>query len=415
MKRKVIVLGAGIQGCCTALELANRGFKIDLIEQDYIPFNRSSIRNEGKIHLGLVYINDPGFETPRLMLKGALQFSNNLERWIGHSAFDLNISTPFWYLVSNDSFLNPDELEQRYHRLQQHYDQIKSTNGNTVDYLGMVPDQLIERSTEAELAKNFNIRELQGGFKSRELAIDTYKLAGHIRTAVIKNPNIHFWGDHKVESVSLKNDAYTVEGSRNNGNGIWSIKSPQVVNATWMSKYKIDQTLGIPLPPNILFRLKYRMIAEIPEEMKSKPSATMVIGRFGDVVIRPNSTAYVSWYPEACRGWWEGIEAPDSWEEACKGNVPKEDMEKLSDLFISATEKWYPEVKNFNPEFVDAGTIVALGRTDVHHEDSQLHNRSNVGVSSYDGFHSIETGKLTTAPMFAIDAADQVEAVCQQL
>lgn len=413
MKQKVIILGAGIQGCCTALELANRGFKIDLIEQDSIPFNRSSIRNEGKIHLGLVYMNDPGFETPRLMLKGALKFSENLERWIGKSAYDLNISTPFWYLVSNDSFLNPDELEQGYHRLQKHYDEVKSKNGGMLHYLGTVPDQLSERSTEEELAEHFNIRELQGGFKTRELAIDTFKLADHIKEAVRTNPDIHFLGDHKVESVSLKNDIYTVEGV--NGDGTWCMESPQVVNATWMSKYKIDQSLGIPLPPNILFRLKYRVIAKIPEVMKSKPSATMVIGRFGDVVIRPDSTAYVSWYPEACRGWWEGIQAPDSWEEACKGNVPKEEMEKLSDLFLTSTEKWYPDVRNFKPEFVDAGTIVALGRTDVHDEDSQLHNRSNVGVSSYDGFHSIETGKLTTAPMFAIDAADQVEGVYKQL
>lgn len=413
MKRKVLVLGAGVQGCCTALELANRGFNVDLIEQDSIPFNRSSIRNEGKIHLGLVYMNDPGFETPRLMLKGALKFSDNLERWIGKSAYDLNISTPFWYLVSNESFLKPDELQQGYHLLQQHFEDTKSSNGRTVNYLGIDPDQLTTRATESELAENFNIRELQAGFKTQELAIDTFKLAGHIRKAVEKNPDIQFLGGHKVESVSLKNDYYIVEGL--NDEGAWHKESLQVVNATWMSKYKIDQSLGIPLPPNILFRLKYRVIAKIPEMMKSKPSATMVIGRFGDVVIRPDLTAYLSWYPDACRGWWEGIQAPDSWDEPCKGIVPREEMEKLSDLFISATEKWYPEVKKFKPEFVDAGTIVALGRTDVHNEDSQLHNRSHVGVSSYGGFHSVETGKLTTAPMFAIDTADNVEAFYQLL
>lgn len=413
MKKKVVILGAGIQGCCVALELTKRGFNVDLIEQDYIPLNRSSIRNEGKIHLGLVYMNDPGFKTPQLMLKGALQFSKNLERWIGKSAYDLNNSTPFWYLVSNDSFLNPDELEKGYLRLQKHYDQIKSTNGNTVNYLGTAPDQLAKRSTEEELATNFNTSELQGGFKTRELAIDTYKLARHIRTAVIKNPKIHFWGNHKVDSVSLINDSYIIEGA--NESGSWKMEAQQVVNATWMGKYKIDQSLGIPLPPNILFRLKYRVVAEIPKEMKSKPSATMVIGRFGDVVIRPDSTAYISWYPDACRGWWEGVQAPDSWEEACKGNVPKEEMEELFDLFISATEKWYPDVRNFKPKLVDAGTIIALGKTDVDDENSQLHERSKVGVTSYGGYHTVETGKLTTAPMFAMDTAENVERTFQNL
>ena len=110
MKRKIIVLGAGIQGCCTALELANRGFQVDLVDQDSIPFNRSSIRNEGKIHLGLVYVNDPGFETPKLMLKAAFSFTENLSRWIGDASSELNISTPFYYLVSDKSFLTFDHL-----------------------------------------------------------------------------------------------------------------------------------------------------------------------------------------------------------------------------------------------------------------------------------------------------------------
>lgn len=413
MKRKVIVLGAGIQGCCTALELANRGFKVDLVDQDSIPFNRSSIRNEGKIHLGLVYMNDPGFETPRLMLKGALQFSENLKRWIGESAYDLNSSTPFWYLVSNDSFLNPDELEEGYHRLQKHYDQVKSANGKTTDYLGTLPDWLTKRTTEAELAKNFNIQELQAGFKTSELAIDTFKLAGHIRKAVKQNPKIHFWGKHKVESVSLNNDRYTVEGS--NSDGTWKMDALQVVNATWTDKFRLDKTLGISPPKEILHRLKYRIIADIPEEMKGCPSATMVIGKFGDVVIRPDNTAYISWYPDACRGWSNSIQPPESWTEPSRGNVPKKDFDEISEQLIRETEKWYPAIRNCIPKIVDAGIIVAQAKKDVDDKNSRLHERSKIGVTSYDGYHSVETGKLTTAPMFAIDTADRVDHVFQQL
>ena len=32
------------------------------------------------------------------------------------------------------------------------------------------------------------------------------------------------------------------------------------------------------------------------------------------------------------------------------------------------------------------------------------------GCSSRGGYHSVDTGKLTTAPMFAVAAADRVEA-----
>ncbi|MDZ7717604.1 MAG: FAD-dependent oxidoreductase [Balneolaceae bacterium] len=97
MKKEITVIGAGVQGCCIALELANRGYSVDLLDQDSVPFNRSSFRNEGKVHLGLVYVNDPEFETPKLMLKASLRFAPYMSRWIGKEAKDLNIGTPFYY------------------------------------------------------------------------------------------------------------------------------------------------------------------------------------------------------------------------------------------------------------------------------------------------------------------------------
>jgi hypothetical protein len=44
--------------------------------------NRASLRNEGKIHLGLIYANDPSRETAFLQLRGALRFRRTLTRWI---------------------------------------------------------------------------------------------------------------------------------------------------------------------------------------------------------------------------------------------------------------------------------------------------------------------------------------------
>jgi 2-polyprenyl-6-methoxyphenol hydroxylase-like FAD-dependent oxidoreductase len=61
----IAVLGAGLQGTCIALELARRGFDVDLLDQDLEPLNRASLRNEGKIHLGFVYAKDATLRTAR--------------------------------------------------------------------------------------------------------------------------------------------------------------------------------------------------------------------------------------------------------------------------------------------------------------------------------------------------------------
>lgn len=412
MKSRITVVGAGIQGCCIALELANRGYFVKLIDQDSLPFNRSSIRNEGKIHLGLVYVNDPGFDTPELMLKAAFRFAPCLTRWIGEKSNDLNTSTPFYYLVANDSFLNPDQLEEKYEYLEAKHCQQRMEDPDS-NYLGIKPGRLAQRSSEEMLARHFKTDELQGGFLTEELAIDTSKLAKHISEAVKNHPNILFLGGHRIESISRNGSGYVVEGL--NRDGAWKMKSIQVVNATWTDKFRLDETLGIPPPKGILHRLKYRMVAEISPGMRNCPSATMVIGRFGDVVIRPDNTAYISWYPDACTGWSNSLQPPEEWNEPSMGIVSKEDFDRFSKKFIHETAKWYPAIKNCKPKIVDAGIIVAQGRTDVDNEDSELHKRAKIGVTSYGGYHSVSTGKLTTAPMFAIDTADHVEEVTKQL
>ena len=83
-----LVLGAGLQGVGIALELAERGIASTLIDQDELPLNRAGLRNEGKIHLGIIYANDRSRGTAFLQLDGALCFARVLNRWMrGDSAW----------------------------------------------------------------------------------------------------------------------------------------------------------------------------------------------------------------------------------------------------------------------------------------------------------------------------------------
>ena len=53
MTSPIAIIGAELTGCCVALELARRHHDVTLIEQDALPMNRASLRNEGKIHLAM--------------------------------------------------------------------------------------------------------------------------------------------------------------------------------------------------------------------------------------------------------------------------------------------------------------------------------------------------------------------------
>jgi hypothetical protein len=57
---------------------------------------------------------------------------------------------------------------------------------------------------------------------------------------------------------------------------------------------------------------------------------------------------------------------------------------------------------------VDAGAIFAYGRQDVDQRDSALHQRTNNGPFGDQRYVSVDTGKLTTAPWYAMMAVDKL-------
>jgi hypothetical protein len=131
----------------------------------------------------------------------------------------------------------------------------------------------------------------------------------------------------------------------------------------------------------------------------------MVLGH-GDAAARSDGTAY-SWYLPGLRGW--SCNRAAARGDACRGEGGA-GASRESRRTPRRIDAWYPGIARSAPMLVDAGTIVAIGRTDVDDAASGLHDRTRIGVSSHDGYHSVNTGKLTTAPMFAVTVADRVQA-----
>ena len=404
----VAVLGAGLQGAGVALELARRGIETTLVERDALAMNRASLRNEGKIHLGLIYANDTTHETAFLQLRGALRFRAILARWIDPS--DLVRSTPFHYLVASDSVLSEERLAAHYAAVEERLNQ--ECADPSLDYLGERPAFLTRPLSGAEIARDFVADRFRGGFATAERAVNCDRLAAALRRALDVTPSLIFRRSHAARAVWEESDGFRVEGD--GPDGPWSLHARQVVNATWERRAAFDRALGIPPPRDVLHRLKYRVIARLPSDLTSAPSVTMVLGRFGDVVIRGDGSAYLSWYPIGLRGWSHDPEPPATWDAACGGVAPPELGREIAKGIVAEIAAWFPGIERSEPLQVDAGAIVALGRTDVDDADSTLHRRSQIGITSRGGYHSVDPGKLTTAPLFALETADRVEAMMRE-
>src|SRR5580698_2710764 len=98
----VAVLGGGLQGCCTALALAEHGANVVLFEQSDSLLSRTAVGNESKIQLGYMYAAEPTLETARTMIEGALGFAPFFEWYLGIPIDQMKTSVRTNYLVLKD-------------------------------------------------------------------------------------------------------------------------------------------------------------------------------------------------------------------------------------------------------------------------------------------------------------------------
>ena len=252
----ILVLGAGLQGTGVALELARRGIRVTLMDAEPRAMNRASLRSEAKIHLGFIYANDRSLRSASLQIDGALRFRAILARWIGLGTEWLALSTPFHYLVANDSIVPADRLAEHYAAVEERCRRQLEQDAK-LDYLGARPERWVRSLTDREIAAYFDPDRFVAGFSTAECALDADKLLARLRRAIASSPYVTFLPSHVARSLAEDADGFRIEGD--GALGTWCVRARQLVNATWERRLALDQQLGIPPPRDLLHRLKFRV------------------------------------------------------------------------------------------------------------------------------------------------------------
>ena len=87
------------------------------------------------------------------------------------------------------------------------------------------------------------------------------------------------------------------------------------------------------------------------------------------------------------------------------------DHERIARESLQALRAYYPALSDFHCKpVVEGGAIFAWGDTDIDDPESELHRRDEIGPVLHGGYVSVNTGKLTTAPLFAAETANMIAA-----
>ena len=271
----------------------------------------------------------------------------------------------------------------------------------------MVPDRLWEEVDPADLDGSVDPDRVVAAVRTAEAAVHPGLVRQELRAALHAHPLITVEYGHQVREAQRGASGFVVSGARVGGT-TWTGHVPTVVNCLWGDRIALDAELGIAPDRPWAYRLKYRVLGCLAEAGTDLPSLTMVLGRFGDVVVHPGQRTYLSWYPTCLAGWDAGLAPPAAWDAACSGDDRRAEAQAIGHATVAALASIVPRLGGFRVESVDAGVIVAWGSSDIDDPTSELHERHAIGVREEDGWFSIDTGKFTTAPLFAEQLAELV-------
>lgn len=404
---RVAVLGGGLQGACVAMELASAGISVDLYDKNERCLTQASAQNEGKIHLGYVYAGDRSLRTARTMARGGISFSSLMRRWLGSDFDRIPVSAPFHYAVHRDSLLGVDEIEN-YFRAS-HEILLEEAGGQPPDYFGSDYRSPPARMSSAECEAHFDQRAVAAAFKTPEIGIDPETLANIVRARLSRDPKIRCLLRAHVRRVEQHIDCPAIEFEISGNRAIE--RYDHVVNALWDGRLAVDLTAGLEPERPWLYRLKYYLRLRAPALALPLPSTTIVLGPFGDISGYGGGEYYLSWYPAGMRATSRAM-SPPAWPLALGDG----DSLEMRRSIVAGLSSVVPAVADLTPDAfesceVQGGIIFAWGDTDIYDRTSGLHERHAVGPVSRGRYHTIDTGKLTMAPLFGKMVADRIRQI----
>lgn len=401
---QVGVLGGGLQGCCVALALADRGVKIILFDKNDRLLSRAAVANEGKIHLGYMYAGDPTLATAKMMMAGALSFAPFLERHLGLPAKSFPVSVPATYVVhrdTQDTSAGICAYLKTVHSLI-----IEAARGKKASYFGRDLCEPLRPWSAAEIEAQFDPTIARAAVVTPEIAINPLALARIVEECIKGHPHIEVRCGHEVVGAQKERNAIYVHTEGKDGPS--RDRFDHVVNALWDGRLALNETLGLRANRPWLHRLKYGVSFRLPLGSKPPLSATFVLGPFGEVVTYADGLIYLTWYPECLQAISTDVSPPD-WatypSEPLRSRILTGTFRALSAIVPSLGNL---DVENLPEATVKGGAIVAWGKTDIYDPASELHRRFEIGVTSEGNFHSVDPGKLTMAPYFAEIRAERI-------
>lgn len=243
LRQNVAIIGGGVGGCCTALELAKTGqFNIYLLEKNHELMRESSDATPGRLGLGFHYSDKT---TALHFLHVTVDFTKRYGQF--RQEIGRNQSHPLRrgrYFVVKNSLVPIKHILDVYEAIKEEYTKMVRDDPSC-EVFGP-PEDIYRVLQPQEFEADVEMEKIEMGIETAEELLDWARLREFLIDQLEKKVNfIKVLRNTKAVMIRAHDHGYVIDGINIFHGGAVKISADLVVNASWYNISKFNNMLDI--------------------------------------------------------------------------------------------------------------------------------------------------------------------------
>ncbi len=404
---KIAIIGGGIAGCTTALELAKLGHEVTILEQEPDILLGTSARTPGRMGLGYHYF-DP--ETAQTYMRHTIGFMREYpDCFLGEE------DTPYLqdgrYFVVKDSLVPAQDLMASYSEISSTYEEMCQLDPSNKIFHTTHLHRVLRTD---EFSSDVAMDKVAFAIETKEHLLDWKKFDSRLRREISSYPNITIKTNFEVEKVSAKDGVGFVLSSK-----VKEEAFDYVVNCAWQNIERLNEELGIghahaekeDEDKKVTSRLKLLAEVELPPELHDKHSMFFCVGPHAMFSNLGGGIGRITYAPITNLGTTSESEMPELWQRWLSSGLEAAEVEQYGSEIVAGVSKYIPAMSGAKVRAVIPGIVKSKGGVDLHDPKSPFHKRE------YSGVEEQQVGWVDNSAMklfYCLDNAKEVAEIIRK-
>lgn len=342
MAESIIVIGAGAAGLSAALELANRGYQVKLIEKDTMGSGASG-RNPGRMGHGFHY-TDP--DTAIAYLQASIKVQRSYPGYLLDQDIKDSPLRHGRYFITKNSRPGKEEILRTYEKIRAEYARLVAEDSAN-EVFGS-PQSFYRILDPSEYQDTVNMDIVEMGIETNEHLFLWQDFLKDLRTKIETHPKITLMEHTQVASISRSNtgqDRYKLSLVSSDGTQS-ELSTRFIVNSTWENIEGLNAQIGIQMQDGARTnRLKTLLIAELPESLKSVNSMFFCMGQHC-MISNLGGTAMMTYAKVTNMETSSSLELSDNAKRLLSADPTPEEVQFYGQQMIEGISQYIPAMKD---------------------------------------------------------------------